>query len=142
MRRLSLIALALVACLAVGSMTTALAGPVQTKRIKSKVTIAYHADPPAPGSYPQDNYFFGKVKARKKACRKGRRVSVKKTFTSEKIGKTLTNKKGRYRISAGFFGGTGAPAGTYRARAKKKTIVRNGKRIICKRARSKKLTLG
>lgn len=135
MKRLSLIALALVACLAIGSVTMAVAGQSQAKKVKTKVTLSY--TPSQTGPYGEQASFNGKVKA-KKVCRKGRKVSVKNVGTGAIVGKTKTNKKGKYSISAG----SGAAPGTYQAKVKKKTKKKkNGTKIVCKRAKSNKVTV-
>ncbi len=131
MKRLSLIALALVACLAIGSASLAVAGPGLTK-VKTKVTLAYTSVGPPP--YGQSN-FHGKVKSKKRVCRKGRKVRVKNVDTGTIFGKAKTNKKGRYFISAG----SGAPKGTYVAKVKKKKLKKKG--IVCKKAKSAKVTV-
>lgn len=133
MKKLTLTALVLVSALTFGSLATA--APNDAKKVKSKVTASYVAgvdDPTDP--YDQaysTSSFNGKVKA-KKGCKANRKVKIRG------IGKSKTNKRGRYSIGAG----TRAPAGNYKVVAKKKKLkAKNGDRIICRRAVSKRVTV-
>jgi hypothetical protein len=122
------IALVLVACLAAGSLTLASADSSKVKKVKTKVSLAYKETGTAP--YNQSS-FSGKVKG-KKGCKKSRKVSI------AGVGKTKSSKSGKYSISRS----SSAPAGTYQAKVKKKKIKKKGKpTIVCKKAKSKKVTV-
>jgi hypothetical protein len=111
--------------------STALAQGGGTTKVKTKVTLKYQQSGTPP--YNEGSRFYGKVKGTKapgkakKACKKGRKVKVKD------VGKTKTNKKGEYEI---VLNGPAAP-GTYQAKVKKKTIHKNGEKIVCKKGKSK-----
>ncbi len=153
MRKLSLIAVGLIACLVIGSASLAVAAnKAQVKRVKSTISLAYTVantkGPKGPydPSNPSDPYnenvkkasFNGKVGSKKKFCRKGRTVKVKNITTKQIFGTAKTNKAGNYVVNAG----KGAPAGTYRAKVKKKVKVRqNGNKLVCKRAKSGTVTV-
>ncbi len=126
MKRLSMIFVALVACLAIGMSSVAAAG---TAKVKTTVSIAYQA---GSGPYGQSN-FHGKVKSKKKACIKGRTVKVKNVSTGATVGTTKSDKKGNYTIGSG----SSAAKGTYVAKVKKKVT----NRFICKKAKSPTVTV-
>jgi hypothetical protein len=134
MKRLSLIAVALVALLAIGFASMA-AGSGDVKKVKAKITLAY--DPPSnrvaarDSIYGEDSgIFHGKAKT-KKICRKKRKVVIKG------VGKAKTNKKGFYSID----GGPNPAPGQYRAKLKKKTVKKHGTTYKCKPAKSKPVTV-
>jgi hypothetical protein len=120
------IVMALIACLALGSVSMAV-GNQGVKKVKTKVTLNYtkKGNPP----YNQSE-FSGKVKA-KKGCKKNRKVSI------SGIGKTKSANNGSYSISLS----SAAPSGTYQAVAKKKKIKKNGKKIVCKKGKSNTVTV-
>jgi ABC-type glycerol-3-phosphate transport system substrate-binding protein len=120
------IVLALVACLAVGSISMATAKP-KVKKVKTTVTLAY-ANTGAP-PYNQ-SVFSGKVKA-KKGCKKNRKVSI------PNVGQTKSDSKGNYSIALS----TAAAPGTDQATAKKKKITKNGTKIVCKKGKSNTVTV-
>jgi hypothetical protein len=136
MKRLIVVALALALCIAVGSTSLAAKGGGTTK-VKTKVTLKYEQSGTPP--YNEASRFHGKVKGKgkkashkaKKACKKKRKVKIKN------VGKTKTNKKGKYEI---VLNGAAAP-GTYKAKVKKKTIHKNGEKIVCKKGKSNKVTV-
>jgi hypothetical protein len=128
---------ALVAVLAVSMVGGGFAGAATVKKFPTSVTInfvagdAYHADK-----------FKGKVKSRKKACRRHRKVTVlrKKPGPDAKYGSDFTNRKGKYVVTRGD--ATHARAGKYYAKAKKKVKVKsNGTKIVCKKGKSKTITV-
>lgn len=121
MKRVSIIVLALVACLAVGSIGVATASSGKTK-----VSLSYSVGTTPP--YGQAS-FNGKVRA-SRSCKKSRKVTVIRVGKPTiRVGKAKTGKQGKFTISAG----SGAAKGTYRAKVKRK-----GK---CKQAKSKKVTV-
>jgi uncharacterized membrane protein len=137
MRKLIAGALALCAVLAVGTLADA-ATKKKPKKVETRAGIAY-----APGvDDPYDPYdqayskatFSGKVKVdaqgkAKKKCLKGRTVKIRG------IGRDRTNRRGRYSISAGS---ADAPPRNYRAVVKTK---QRGKKLVCKRGRSGRITV-
>ena len=124
MNRRFAIVMALVACLALGSVTMAVGA--STVKVKTKVTLTFAKTGTPP--YNQ-SVFSGKVKA-KKGCKKNRKVSI------PNVGKTKSDGSGNYSISTGA-----VPAGTYQATAKKKKIKKNGTTIICKKGKSNTVTV-
>jgi hypothetical protein len=134
MKRLSLIVVALIACVAVGSVAVVTAKPSHTKKVKSKISLKYKqsGDPP----YSESATFKGKVKGKKggrKVCKKHRKVKVRPG-----IGKVKTNKKGKYSISLN----AKPPSGSYTAKVKKKKVHKHHKKIVCKKKTSKPVTVG
>ena len=142
MSKLRVLVMALVACVAVGSVTVAVAKPgddkkPKIKKIKTKVKITYQAGQ-GPGTYnpyqPYDPYdpngtnatFTGKVKA-KKDCDRRRKVTV------SGLGRTSTSKDGQFSFT---FPGSSATPGNYKVRVKGKRYSRgNGdrkKKFKCK----------
>jgi hypothetical protein len=113
--------LAIVGCLAVGSVSMAV-GQAQVEKVKTKVTLDYTKT--GSGQYSQ-SVFDGKVKA-KKGCKKNRKVKI------PGIGSTKSSSSGTYSISLN----RAAPNGTYQATAKKKKIRKNGTKIVCKKGKS------
>jgi len=130
MKKLSTLAVALIAILAIGSVTTAMAVQSLAKKVPSKVTLSYTR---AEGPYDQSS-FNGKVTAKKKVCRKGRKVIVKNANTGQTFGQAKTDRRGKYAISAGS-GAT--PRITYQATVKKKKV----RKTVCKKAKSNKVTV-
>lgn len=127
MKRLTLTALALVALLGIGLASIAGAAPKGgAKPVKTKLTLKY-TDSTDPYS---ESKFSGRAKT-KKVCRPNRKVSIKG------VGKAKTNRRGGYSISAG----SGVAPGTYRAVVKKRVIKKNGNRVVCKKGKSKPVTV-
>ena len=125
MKRRFGVVLALVACLALGSVSMSIGAP--DKKVKTKVTLDYTER----GNPPYDeSAFSGKVKA-KKGCKKNRKIKI------PGVGDTKSNSSGAYSISLN----KGADPGTYQATAKKKKIKKNGKKIVCKKGKSNKVTV-
>ncbi|MEO7197215.1 MAG: hypothetical protein ABIZ50_01950 [Solirubrobacterales bacterium] len=185
MKKLSLIAVGLIACLAIGSASLAVAGQTsKVKKVKSKISLTYTAattgpatttpgtttpgtpctpytpcnpcdpytmclDPytpdgtttpgtTTPGKTNDDASFKGAVSSKKKLCKKGRKVKVKNVDTGQTFGEKKTDKAGNYGIAAG----AGAAKGTYIAKVKKKVKTKkNGGKIVCKKAKSKTVTV-
>jgi hypothetical protein len=144
MKRPLMIAAALVACLALGSITTAMAGP-KTKNVSSTISFAFKdAGNPTYNPYDRDS-FEGKVGAKKGFCRKNRRVVVTNNGTGQIVGKARTDQDGGYSVDAtpGVNAGPYQPSsGTYRAKVKtKKRIKQNGHVLRCRRAQSGPVTV-
>jgi hypothetical protein len=126
------IALALIACLVAGSVTTAVGKP-GVKKVKTTLTLTYAKTGTPP--YNQ-SVFSGKVKA-KEGCKKKREITVRNTGTSAVVGTTTSAINGSFSISLP----NAAPAGTYQAKAaKKKRKKGNGTKIICKKGLSNIVT--
>ena len=125
MKKRFAIVIALVACLALGMVSVSIGKPGQ--KVTTNVTLDYNetGNPP----YNQAT-FSGKVKA-KKGCKKNRKIKL------PGVGNTKSNQQGRYSISLN----NPASPGTYQATAKKKKIKKNGKKIVCKKGKSNKLTV-
>jgi hypothetical protein len=144
MKRLLMIAVAMAACLAFGSISVALAGP-KTKNVTSTISLSFKdAGNPTYNPYDRDR-FEGKVNAKKRFCRKKRSVSVKNTGTGQVVETTTTDQDGEYSVDA-TPGATTGPynpsAGTYRAKVKtKKRVKPNGNVLRCRRASSKLVTV-
>jgi hypothetical protein len=115
-RRLAL-ALALMAATALAAALVVPGAGAATK-VRSKITIGVSG-----------STLKGKVKSRKRSCIKGRRVVVYRGHRA--IGRTKTNKRGKWHKSVGR-------AGSYHAVAKKK----KHHSTVCKRARSRTVTIG
>lgn len=141
MSKLRVLVMALVACVAVGSVTVAAAKPghhkVKVKKIKTKVNVGYQPgqapttfDPYNPyNPYDPDGTnatFSGKVKA-KKDCDRRRKVTI------SRLGQTSTSKDGQFSFT---FPGNSATPGNYRVRVKGKRYSRGGgrhkKKFKCK----------
>jgi hypothetical protein len=129
---LRIVAFALVAVLGFGVIGATAAKP---KKVSSKVTIAFY---PGSSSDPYDPYaqssFEGRVKSKKKRCKKGRRVVVKE-IGAGKVGTAKTHRKGKYDVFAGdvLEPGEYEEFSTFYAQVKKR---RKGK-TICKKAKSR-----
>ena len=140
---------ALIAVLAVGLVGSGLAtGAGKKVKAKTKVTIR------AQGS-DYDDKFLGKAKAKpkkvsgkakkkfKKKCKKKRKVTVfhKVSGGKEKVGSRKSNKKGKWTVKVNGL----ADPGKYFAVAKKKKVkvkTNAGKRKgVCKKGKSKKVTV-
>jgi ABC-type oligopeptide transport system substrate-binding subunit len=132
MSKLRFVVLALVACVAVGSVAIAVAKPHhhhhhhhKVKKVKTRVGIAY-ANGQAPTTYnpyqPYDPYnpngtnatFSGKVKANK-GCDRRRKVTV------TRVGETSSSKDGQFSFT---YQGANAPAGNYRVKVTGKSFTR------------------
>ena len=139
MKRLSVLAIALVAALALGAIAAGAA-----VKVPSEVTIAFNPGglyDPYYGGYYEESTLSGKVKPDaggklKKKCRKGRVVAIKPVGGGGFVAEDKTNKKGRYRVSAA----TLAP-GDYFAKAKKKKTRVKGMKVVCKGAKSAPITI-
>jgi hypothetical protein len=130
MRKLSsLLVAALVATVAFGVLAATAA---EKTKVKTKVTIKYNAGTGAP--YYENASFSGKVKA-KKGCKKNRKVKVKEEG-GQTVGKDRSNNNGRYEVAAGSFN-----EGDFFAKVKKKKLEKKGKTIVCKKARSKTISV-
>jgi hypothetical protein len=144
-RRRFAIALALIACLAVGSVSAAVGKP-GVKKVKTRVTLNYTQTGTPP--YHQ-SFFSGRVKA-KKGCKRNREITITNTGTSAVVASTTSSSDGLYSVwlttasttssSDGSYSvspTTAAPAGTYQAEAaKKKKKTNNGTKIVCKKRAS------
>ena len=111
-----------VAILVVGAVGLG-AATAHEKKIKSIVTLNFSG-----GLYGEG--FSGKVSSKKKKCRQGRKVRVRRDGTV--VGTDVTNKRGKYHV-----GNANPPPGTYVAKAKKKVIKKNANhKHVCKKATS------
>ena len=132
MKRRFAIALALVACLTLGSVSLAIGKP-GVKKVDTTVTLTYAQTGTPP--YHQ-SVFSGQVKA-KKSCKKAREITVRNTGTGAVVGTTTSTSNGSYSIST-----SAAPAGTYQAEAAKKVRKQNnGTKIVCKAGTSNTVTV-
>ena len=134
MKKISTVAIALVAVLALSAVTATAAKNNKTKKFDSTVTLKYKeggsTDPYAPY---EEAVFKGKIESGKGFCFKKRKVKVKGKGGIGTVGSDQTNDSGRYRIDASGFG-----PGDYKAKAvKKKKKKKNGGKIICKSAKAK-----
>ena len=131
MKKVAVLALvAMISALAMGALS---ADAAKVKKYNTQVTINFVG-----GTY--GDKFNGKVKSPNKKCRKGRTVVVKRNESGSdpKIGTDKSNKKGKWEVDVGGL----APAGKYYAIAKKKNLgKKNGVKQICKKARSKSVTV-
>jgi hypothetical protein len=131
MKKLAVLAVALVATAGIGSMATGAPNDRVKVKTKLKATVT------TTGFVPYRTVTVsGKVKAKKlrslpasinrkavrKKCKRGRKVRVKG------LGKTKTNKKGRYSIKVGA-----PPPGTYEVKARRKKANAAGTKILCKK---------
>ena len=124
---------AVVVCLAFGFATVSFG---ESTTVKTKLTLSFSNSGTPP--YNQST-FSGKVKVKapkgkaaspKKTCKKGRKVKIKG------IGSGKTNKKGKFAFTV-----ADPPAGTYQAKVKKKVKTVQGTKIVCKKAKSNKVTV-
>ena len=133
MKKRLAIALALVACLVAGSVTTAISKP-KVKKVETTLTLTYAETGTAPYS---QSAFSGQVKA-KKGCKKARDITIRNTGTGAVVGTTTSASNGSYSVSLS----TVAPAGTYQAEAAKKVRKQNnGTKIVCKKGTSNTVTV-
>jgi hypothetical protein len=124
MKRVSMVLLALVACIAVGAVTMATA---KTK-VKTKVSVHFSGKSTSGNSpYTQgtfEGHFAGKVKG-KKGCKKNRKVRI-----TPGIGSTKSDNTGNYDVKVT----TKPAAGNYTATVKKKKFTKGGEKIVCTKA--------
>ena len=113
MKKTALIAIALCVCLLGGSVATSTAGT--SAQTKTKVKLSF-----SKGSPPySESAFTGKVKT-KKVCRKKRKIKIRAVGKKVSgLGKTKTDKKGKFSIPAS----NSIPKGDYVAKVKKKVKV-------------------
>jgi hypothetical protein len=108
-------------------LLVAVSGPTlapAAKIFKTKVTI----------TQGDNSNFHGKVKSRKRACKKGRKVTLQRKTTYQStfhsIGFDRSNKRGKWKVNT-----TPVSQASYRAKVKKKRLRHH--RGICERARSR-----
>jgi hypothetical protein len=126
------IALAIVACLALGIATVSFG---DSTTVKAKLTLSFSSTGTPP--YNQST-FSGKIKINsvkgkvspKQTCKKGRKVKI------NGVGSGKTNKKGKYAFTV-----SDPKPGTYQAKVKKKVKTVKGDKIVCKKAKSNKVTV-
>src|SRR5216110_2744989 len=111
------LALALLASAVLTIAVVAAAGAAT--KVRTKITIS-------------GSTFRGKLKSRKGVCRKGRRVVLYRG--SKAIARTKSNRRGKWHVSLG----ANRRAGRYDAVAKKT----KHHSLVCKRARSRTVTIG
>jgi hypothetical protein len=131
---------AVIAIFTVGAVGSTIATGAGKKKVRTKVTITHHAT-------DYGDKFAGKVKAKsrqvprrvKRKCQKRRKVVVfhKVAGGKERVGATRTNRRGRWVRNVG---GEAEP-GKYFAKAKRKTIKKQGKKIVCKKGKSKRIAV-
>ena len=119
MKRLPLIAIALIACLVPASLALA-AGKGKPQKTTSTLNVKYKAANPA-DPYGKSS-FRGKVGPKK--CAKGRKVSIKG------VGRDKTDAKGRFSIDFD------AQTGRYKVKVAPKTVKKGKKRILCTKAKT------
>ena len=133
MRKFTLITLALAATLVFGGFVATAA---TKKTVGTGLSIRYSSgsaiDPSDPFASAR---FTGKVRSGKKQCKKKRAVVITEKGIG-KIGKTKSEKDGSYAVETPGFG-----PGKYYAKAKKKTIKKKNKRIVCKAGKSPTITV-
>jgi hypothetical protein len=123
------------AIVAVIGLGTAVAVAKEKIKVETSVSLFKKLSLP-PGPSPS---FQGEVKAKKKACEKGRTVTVS-NGSGYKLGPDKTNNRGRYKI---FFSVHSTPLTPFTAKVRKMRITKDsGNTIVCKAARSKRLTFG
>ena len=119
-----LIAVALAGALLATSLVAGPALGAAPKKVTTHATINFTTS-------TYSAAFKGKVKSKKAACRKKRKVVViRKDNPNVKIASTKSNKKGKWHTD---LGGT-PPAGDYFAKEKKKKI-KHGT-VVCKKGKS------
>lgn len=133
MKKFTLITLALAATLAFGGFV---ANAATKKTFGTGLSIRYSSGSSTDPSDPFANArFTGKVRSDKKQCKKRRAVEITERGIG-KIGKTRSAKDGSYTVKTPGFG-----PGRYYAKAKKKTIKKKNKRIVCKTGKSPTITV-
>lgn len=133
MRKFTLITLALAATLAFGGFVATAA---TKKTYGTGLSIKYSSGSAIDPSDPFASAAFkGKVRSDKRQCKKKRAVVITER-SSGKIGKTKSEKDGSYAIAA-----PGSGPGKYYAKAKKKTIKKKNKMIVCKAGKSPTITV-
>ena len=125
-KKVLVIVMALIACLAIGFATEAAAKKKKKIKVASsvslQVTTTSTSGPYAPNTVP--GTFSGAVTA-KKGCAKGRSVTVLKNGNS--LGTIITNNNGNYLATLGQAG-----SGSYQASVAKKKFKKKGQTIVCK----------
>jgi hypothetical protein len=130
---------ALVAALLGSVALGGIASGADTIKVRTKVTIKFH-------NSDYNDSFSGRVKARgrhpakiKRKCRSKRKVTVFRVQGTGKtrIGSTKSKRTGRWTVRVGG----DADPGRYFARAKKKTFRRHGDKVVCKRGKSRRITV-
>ena len=142
MRKISVIAVAVVACLAIGSVTVAVA-KTTTKKFDSKLTVNFEpgplvpTDPANPYSpmRPGSGTFGGKVKSDNDKCKDDRSVNVVSPNGTD-LGKDKTSNNGSWDVQ---IVNTILPAGNYEAQVAKRVIKKKKKngdtlKTVCKAA--------
>jgi hypothetical protein len=133
-KKVLVIVMALVACLAIGFATEAAAKKKKIKvasAVSLTVSTTRTTGPYAPST--ASGSFSGAVTARKK-CQKGRRVTILKNGVA--IGSTFTSGTGGYGTTL-----PGAGSGTYQAQVAKKKRKTKKAIIICKATISGPVTI-
>lgn len=136
MKKLTALIVALIACVGLASITTAVAKP-NKKDLRTKVTIRKSQT----GPYNQYTQGFtgrvipkGKGPARaKRSCRRNRVVILVKKGQG-RVGSSVTNRRGRYAVRARRGNGPYTEPGRYRVRVPFKN---RGGRIDCKKGKSR-----
>jgi len=135
-KRLPLIIIALVGCLAVVSVSAMAAQKHHTKRFTAQATISFQrAGDPYLGQSGKA-HFKGKVVTNKGVCRKRRRICIGAVATDKIVGKGKSDKKGNYSTGAGS---AAVPdpynkTRSYKARVEQKIIKRHRHKMSARRA--------
>ena len=133
MRKFTLITLALAATLAFGGFVATAA---TKKTYGTGLSIRYSSGSAIDPSDPFASAAFkGKVRSDKRQCKKKRTVVITERGGG-KIGKTRSAQNGSYAVDTPGFG-----PGKYYAKAKKKTIKKKNKKIVCKAGKSPTITV-
>ena len=124
MKKLQILIVGLIAVLALGATTMAVAKKGK-QSVKTTIDVSYKKGSSTDPYDPFANAKFeADVNSKKSKCVKDRKVVVK-TKNGEKVGSDLTNSKGEATIKASGFG-----KGKYTATVKKETY----SKVICKEA--------
>jgi hypothetical protein len=126
MRKLSVLVVAVIACIAVGAVTMAGAATKVTTKVSVNFSGAFSGGTSAYDPVTFSGDFAGKVKG-KKGCKKSRKVTI-----SGGIGSATSNSSGNYNVHVS----TPPAAGDYTATVKKKKFKKGGAKIVCKKAKA------
>jgi hypothetical protein len=128
-KKVLVIVMTLIACLAVGSATVATAKKATKKKISTTITVTVTATPANPNApyTPASAAASGKVSAEgPSGCKKGRTVTIFRDGAPAKA--VVTGPKGEYAVTI-----AGVSSGGYQARVAKRVINRKKKhkKFVC-----------
>ena len=117
--------IAVAALAAAGTVVAAGAVPAEarTGAVESTVSVTGFD-----GSDVDHVKFFGKVKADKAVCEKGRHVVLRQTDDGVRAGADVTNDNGRWTI---VFDGNQVDPGHFKAVVDRSVVKKGGHRIVC-----------